>query len=76
MATTETTKLFVPYVTTGEIYAVSIVLPLLGFVFVLLRFYSRVYKKSSTGVDDWLMLLALVCVLYASYLYTISNVRP
>ena len=61
MATIEYTKLPVPYVTPGEIYAASIVLPLLGIVFILLRFYARTLKKNSIGLDDWLMLPALVC---------------
>lgn len=66
MASDETTLLFVAYVTSGEIYAASIVLPFLGIVFVLLRFYARALQKSSRGVDDWLMIPALVCVPYSS----------
>ena len=66
MAMTETSKLFVPYVTSGELYAASIILALLGIVFVLLRFYARVLQKTSFGIDDWLMLPALVCPPYSS----------
>lgn len=61
-----TTGLSVPYVTPGEIYSASIVLPILGIVFVLLRFYARVVQKKSAGIDDWLMLPALVCVPHSS----------
>lgn len=57
---TKSSGLVVPYVTSQEIFAVSILLPLLGIVFVLLRFYARVLQKQSTGIDDWLMLPALV----------------
>lgn len=65
MATTEVSELFVPYVTSEEIYAVSIILPLLGIIFVLLRFYARILQKTPTGIDDWLLLPALVCIPYS-----------
>lgn len=65
MASDETSLLSVPYVTPGAMYAVSIVLPFLGIVFVLLRFYARALQKKPSGLDDWLMLLALVCVPYS-----------
>ena len=58
--------MLVHYVTPGEIYAASIVLPFLGIVFVFLRFYARTLKKNSIGFDDWLMLPALVCGPYSS----------
>lgn len=60
MATANMTVLSIPYVTPGELYGASIVLPILGIVFVLLRFYVRAPRKISTGIDDWLMLSALV----------------
>lgn len=74
MATTEATLLSFPYVTPGEMYVASVVLPSLGIVIVLLRFYTRTLQKRSTGIlqqnltgiDDWLMLPALVCVPYLS----------
>lgn len=62
MATPETAALSVPYVTPGEVYAASILLPFLGIIFVLLRFYVRALQKKSTDIDDWLMLPSLVCV--------------
>ena len=61
MATDNTKWMFVPYVTPWEIYTASIVLPFLGCVFVLLRFYARTLSKQSIGIDDWLLLPALVC---------------
>lgn len=73
MATTEVSELVVPYVTSGEIYAVSIVLPLLGIVFVLLRFYARVLLKTPIGNDDWLLLPALVCIPYSRVSDAISD---
>lgn len=60
---TKSSGLVVPYATSQEIFAASILLPLLGIVFVLLRFYARVLQKQSTGIDDWLMLLALALVM-------------
>ena len=66
MAAKEFAEILVPYVTPGEIYAASIVLPFLGIVFVFLRFYARTLKRNSIGFDDWLMLPALVCRPYSS----------
>ena len=60
MATDKITMMSVPYVTPWEIYTASIVLPFLGCVFVLLRFYARTLMKKSIGIDDWLLLPALV----------------
>lgn len=57
------TELRVPYATPGETYAASIVLPGLGIVFVFLRLYTRFLQKNKFGVDDWLMLPALVSTL-------------
>lgn len=62
MAATASSGLSVPYVTPGETYAACVVLPCLGILFVALRFYTRALQKNSTGIDDWLMLPALVCV--------------
>lgn len=55
-------ELSVPYATLGETYAASIVLPILSIVFVLLRVYTRRLQKNHLGIDDWLMLPALVCI--------------
>lgn len=63
MAKPEVTSLCVPYAASGQIYAASIVLPVLGIVFVFLRLYSRVLQKISVGIDDWLMLPALGLVI-------------
>ena len=41
----------------------AIVLPLLGFIAVTLRFYVRLYLKPTfIGVDDWLIVIAIVLV--------------
>ena len=66
MATAQTTMMSVPYVTPWEIYAASIVLPILGCVFVLLRFYARTLLKNSIGIDDWLLIPALVGAPYST----------
>ncbi|MCJ1463159.1 hypothetical protein MMC07_001764 [Pseudocyphellaria aurata] len=63
MPTTDAIGLTIPYATPGEIYAASILLPLLGITFVLLRFHTRTLQKMSTGVDDCLMLPALILVI-------------
>ena len=52
--------LFIDYATSDEIYAAAIVLPVLGIVLVLLRFYARIVQKAGIGIDDWLMIPALV----------------
>ena len=66
MVATETVGSAVLYVTPHEIYAASIVLPILGVVFVLLGFYSKILQRNSIGIDDWLMLPALICGRYSS----------
>lgn len=53
-------ELSVPYPTAGETYAASIVPPGLSMVLVLLRIYTRLIQKHPLGIDDWLMLPALV----------------
>ena len=46
-----------------SLIATAIVLPLLGFIAVTLRFYVRLYLKPTfIGVDDWLALIAIVLV--------------
>lgn len=57
------TELCVPYATPGATYAASIVLPGLSIVFVLLRVYTRFLQKNNFGIDDWLILAALVSIL-------------
>lgn len=56
------------YVTTSEdgltpalVIAAGAVLPILGIFAVALRFYSRVSQKNTgLGIDDWLILAAIV----------------
>ena len=60
MASNQPTELTVPYSTPGDTYAVAILLPLLGIIFVTLRIYCRLLQKTGLGIDDWLMLPALV----------------
>ena len=70
------TELCVPYATPGATYAASITLPGLSIIFVLLRFYTRSLHKNAFGMDDWLMLPALVCILDSPTEYNITNTRP
>ncbi|KAL8952931.1 MAG: hypothetical protein Q9222_001190 [Ikaeria aurantiellina] len=49
--------------TKGEVVAAAAVLPILGIVLVILRFYSRIKYKAGLGADDWLIVPAAVIVL-------------
>lgn len=42
--------------------AIGFCFPILGGIFVALRFYTRYYQKADRQVDDWLCLPAWVCV--------------
>ena len=47
----------------ASLIATAIILPLFGFIAVVLRFYVRLYLKPSyIGIDDWLIVIALVLV--------------
>ena len=60
MASNQTVDLSVPYVTPGEAYVASVVLPSLSVIVVLLRVYTRAIQTKTFGIDDWLIVLALV----------------
>ena len=63
---TKGTELSLPYTTPGLVYSASIVLPVLGLVLVGMRLRWRV-KQRDLGIDDWLILPALVgCLLPVS----------
>ena len=47
--------------TRGQVLAAAIVLPVLGLISVALRFWSRHHNKIGFGLDDALVLPALVC---------------
>ncbi|KAL8710643.1 MAG: hypothetical protein Q9220_004867 [cf. Caloplaca sp. 1 TL-2023] len=49
--------------TPGEVVAAAAVLPILGIILVILRFYSRIKYKAGLGADDWLIVPATVIVL-------------
>ena len=63
-ATEQYVKLPFSFITPGEVLAAGIVLPILGIVFVGLRFYTRMLQKASFGIDDWLTVPALVSPIY------------
>ena len=47
----------------ASLIATAIILPLLGFIAVVLRFYVRLYLKPTyIGIDDWLIAVAVVLV--------------
>lgn len=48
------------YPTPNEIIAAGTVLPTLGVIIVALRFYNRRRSSAGIGLDDWLVLPALV----------------
>ena len=47
-------------VNTGEVYAAGIVFPAICTTFAALRLYTRSQQKAQIGLDDWLILAALV----------------
>ena len=47
-------------VNSGEVYAAGIIFPTLCTTFAALRFYTRSRQKARIGIDDWLILAALV----------------
>ena len=48
--------------TRGQTIAAATVLPALGLISVALRFWSRYHKGAGFGLDDALVLPALVCL--------------
>ena len=48
------------YATPAAVIVVSVLFPVLGIATVFLRFYTRRTQKIGLGVDDWLILPALV----------------
>ena len=47
-------------VTPRSVIAVGAVLPGLATIAVILRFYARLFKATTVGVDDWMILCSLV----------------
>lgn len=47
-------------VSTGEVYAAGVVFPIVCATVTGLRFYVRSIQKFQAGIDDWLVLFALV----------------
>ena len=48
------------YVNEASVLATSVIFIVLGIVAVLLRFFVRQNRKVPLGVDDWLIVVALV----------------
>lgn len=49
-----------PYASTGDCYAIGIVLPAVAIVITGLRLYTRRIQHAALGVDDWLIVGGLV----------------
>ena len=47
----------------SSVEAVGIVIPFCAFVAVAFRFYARSIKSNPLRLDDWLILISLVCEL-------------
>ena len=56
-------KFTFPFVDGNETMALGIVLPITCLIVVAIRFYMRNIQKAGIGIDDWLALAGLVCVL-------------
>jgi hypothetical protein len=52
------------YEKAGPNLAVAIVIPILDLIVVFGRIYVRRKQKMSLGIDDWLMIPALVCFIH------------
>lgn len=52
--------------TRGQIIAAAAVLPALGLIAVVLRFWSRLHRRTGFGADDVLIVPALVCSIFAT----------
>jgi len=51
------------YPSTDQLIAAAVILPVMGLVTVSLRYFARFSRKVSFGVDDWLLIPALVSFL-------------
>ncbi|KAL2043609.1 hypothetical protein N7G274_003916 [Stereocaulon virgatum] len=47
----------------GNVIAAGAALPAVGIIVVALRYWTRVKRKTRLGIDDWLMVPALLCVI-------------
>ena len=45
----------------SDVIAAGAAMPAVGIIIVTLRFWTRVKRKTRLGIDDWLMVPALVC---------------
>lgn len=53
---------FIGYPSPGDLLAAAIVLPLVGIATISLRYFVRYTRRVPLGVDDWLLIPALVSV--------------
>lgn len=64
MSEPKTKELGVAYPSPGEVYSAAIVLPILGILSLAIRWYQRSRQRNGVGIDDWLMLPSLVCLVF------------
>lgn len=62
MSEPKTKELGVAYPTPGEVYSAAIILPVLGIISLAIRWYQRCQQRYGIGIDDWLMVPSLVCL--------------
>ena len=61
------------YITPAAVIAVSVILPTLAATAVASRFVVRSRQASGYGIDDWLILAALVCINLRKHLPPIAD---
>lgn len=49
-------------VSPGHVWTAAVILPLVCTILVALRFYVRLLKKHTVGLDDWMSAVALILV--------------
>lgn len=58
--TSSAVAMLVPYARPNNIIAVGVILPVLCIIAFMLRIYARSTRKQILGVDDWLLIPAVV----------------
>ena len=62
------------YITPTAVIAVSVVLPTLAAIAVASRFVVRSRQAARYGIDDWLILASLVCLILGKHSLTLVDV--
>lgn len=56
-----TNELPIAFVSAGDVFGIGIAFPLVEIIVVGCRFWLRYTQQRAVGIDDWLILSALVC---------------